>query len=137
MLKIFYCSGISMKTNQIRFFGTYNGNIKYNFIWVVFNRNLSLKHHVVRIPFSCNEMFFKTVFFKRKKVLWLFLLTFNFKYWLFCFIFILLRCVCFSNNSPFNFNNLRKQPIFKTNLLNWFFLIYRNKMRNIELLFLF
>ena len=48
VLKIFYCRGIKMEINQICFFGTSNGNMKYNFIGVVFTRNVSLKQHVVK-----------------------------------------------------------------------------------------
>ena len=53
-----------MEINQIGFFGTSNGNIKYNFIGVVFARNISLKQHVVKILISCLKISFKPVLFK-------------------------------------------------------------------------
>ena len=46
--------------------GTSNGNMKYNFIGVVFTSNASLKMPVVKIFFSCIENGFKPVLFKKE-----------------------------------------------------------------------
>ena len=81
--------------NQVNlFFGTSNGKMKYYFIGIVFTRNISLKQHVVKIIFSCLEISFQPVVFKKKILLWscqptlkfnidCFLLFYTFKWCLF------------------------------------------------------
>ena len=118
MLNICDCRCIRISICLILFFGTYNGNMKYNFIRVVFTRNIFLKQYVVKIIFSCLEISFKPVLFKIKPLFWSCWLTFKFRYWLLCLFLFLKSLLYFYNNCPFNFNNMIKQAIFKTNLLN-------------------
>ena len=136
MLNKFGCRGIVIEKESNHFLGTSNGNMNYNFIDLKKTRNVSFKHHVVKMIFSSLGISFKPVVVNIKTL-------FKCVEWpsnldIVSFLLLLFKsCVCFFNNCPFNFKFLRKQPIFKTNLLNWFFDIKRSKMIHIELLLAF